>query len=234
MQSAVRVFGRPSSSNTQKVLWGLAEAGVKFEVTLASARLGEGSQLLVSHTGAKPYGVVDTDEYKAKCPTRQVPLLQHNDRTVWESHSILRYIAQEMKPELHLDDTWGMAQCSPWMDLALATGFNMMCNHHLVDQMARTPPEARDYKLAEEAHAVYSQKFELFEEHLASSSSARWLAGDGARFSVADIPIGTELSRWSCAMERWGKDHEAGVAPALPRLPVLPGLRAYFQALQAR
>ena len=92
----MRLFGRPSSSNTQKVacLWHISErwsrdrccgpcascppgwvdnfmkgfARPNFELVLASARLGD-SPLL----GGQPYGVVDTDEYARLNPTRRGP-----------------------------------------------------------------------------------------------------------------------------------------------------------------
>jgi len=233
MSHELKVFGRPSSSNTQKVLWMLHEVGRSFELTLASARLGHGSQQLCEHTGGQPFGVVDTAEYKQLCPTRQIPTLQDGDLAVWESHTILRYLAEEYKPDLHLDNARGMAQCSPWLDWVLASSFNLGCNHHLVDEIARTLPEKRDYEVAAQAHRGYNERLALVEERL-TASGGPFLAGDGRRFSVADVPVGAELTRWSCAMEAWSRDAAAGVAPPVPALPALPALREFFLQLQAR
>eukprot|EP00931_Biecheleriopsis_adriatica_P116002 TRINITY_DN91718_c0_g1_i1.p1 TRINITY_DN91718_c0_g1~~TRINITY_DN91718_c0_g1_i1.p1 ORF type:complete len:276 (+),score=32.64 TRINITY_DN91718_c0_g1_i1:41-829(+) len=230
MTAALRVFGRPSSSNTQKVLWMLHELNCPFKLTLASARLGPASQHLCDQTGGQPFGVVNTDDYVQMCPTRQIPTLLDGDFAVWESHSILRYLAQKYEPELHLNDHQGMAMCSPWLDWVLASGFNMGCNHDLVDQMARTPSSQRNYKLVETAHAGYIDRMQMVESRLAKTKA--FLAGE--RFTIADIPVGCELSRWSCGMETWARDAASGVAPPLPALPAFPHLCNFFSKLQQR
>lgn len=208
----------------------LREVEHPFELTLASARLGPGSQLLCTSSGGQPFGVVDTDEYVSMCPTRQVPTLKDGGLAVWESHSILRYLASKYRPELHLDDVEGLAVCSPWMDWLLASSFNLGCNHDLVDQIARTPCDQRDYDLAARAHVGYTKRMKLVEDRLAATDA--FITGE--RFTIADIPVGVELSRWSCAMERWAMDAARGEAPPLPVLPELPGLAGLFQRLQAR
>lgn len=58
-RQALTVWGRTSSSNTQKVLWTLAELGLPYTLVPASARLGPNSQLLGS---GEVFGVVDTRE----------------------------------------------------------------------------------------------------------------------------------------------------------------------------
>ena len=75
------------------MLWTLCELPGRpsFELVLASARLGD-SPLL----GGQPYGVVDTEEYKRLNPTRLVPCLVDGALAVWESHSIVRYLAQPL------------------------------------------------------------------------------------------------------------------------------------------
>ena len=72
------VWGRNTSSNVMKVLWGLGELGLPFE------RIDVG--------GA--FGKTDTPEYRAMNPTGLVPTLQEGDFTLWESNAILRYLAQ--------------------------------------------------------------------------------------------------------------------------------------------
>ena len=37
---AIRLWGRPTSTNTQRVLWTLAELGLDYELTLASGTTG--------------------------------------------------------------------------------------------------------------------------------------------------------------------------------------------------
>src|ERR1700712_2283104 len=69
------VWGRNTSSNVMKVLWGLGELGLAFE------RIDVG--------GA--FGKTDTAEYRAMNPNGVVPTLQEDDFTLWESNAILRY-----------------------------------------------------------------------------------------------------------------------------------------------
>src|ERR1700680_4852837 len=72
------IWGRATSSNVMKVLWGLAEMELPFK------RVDVG--------GA--FGKTDTPEYRAMNPTGLVPTLQEDTFTLWESNAILRYLAR--------------------------------------------------------------------------------------------------------------------------------------------
>eukprot|EP00933_Yihiella_yeosuensis_P022321 TRINITY_DN1756_c0_g1_i1.p1 TRINITY_DN1756_c0_g1~~TRINITY_DN1756_c0_g1_i1.p1 ORF type:complete len:264 (-),score=45.02 TRINITY_DN1756_c0_g1_i1:73-864(-) len=226
----IQAWGRTSSSNTQKVLWMLKEIQAPYELIPASARLGANSQHLCEITGGKPFGVVDTPEYAQMCPTQKIPTLKDGETTIWESHSILRYLAQTYCPQLHLDSAAGMAMCSPWMDWHLASDFNMACNHHFVDQMARTPADKRDFTVAAEAYKGYVDRLLLAEKRLEETKA--FLAG--SQFTVADIPLGVELARLSCCLENWRLSNEKGDAPPVPQAPNYPALCGFFQRLQSR
>jgi glutathione S-transferase len=63
----IRVWGRPTSIHTQRVLWALADGDLAYELTLASATMGP--QGHVSKGGA-PFGIVDTPVYRAMKPKR--------------------------------------------------------------------------------------------------------------------------------------------------------------------
>ncbi|CAK9036857.1 unnamed protein product [Durusdinium trenchii] len=225
-KAMLRLFGRPTSSNTQKVLWTLAELSSRtsFELVLASARLGPDSDLLCEGTGAKPYGVVDSDEYVELCPTRLVPCLVDGSLSVWESHSIVRYLAQKYGPDLHLGSIEGMAQCSPWMDWLLFQNFHE-CNHDFIDQIARTPPPERKLELMARSYEGYVKRLQKVEEQVARTGAFI----TGSSFSIADIVIGAEISRFSCGMHRWAMGPQE-----LPSLVELPHLCKYFRRLQER
>ncbi|CAJ1377733.1 unnamed protein product [Effrenium voratum] len=220
------LFGRPTSSNTQKVLWTLCEIPSRpsFELVLASARLGADSNLLCDSTGAKPYGVVDTEEYRRLNPTRLVPCLVDGSLAVWESHSIVRYLAQKYAPELHLGTVEGMARCSPWMDWLLFSQFHE-CNHHFIDQTARTLPADRDVGLMARSYEGYVEKLQKVEEQIGETDAYV----TGRDFSIADIVIGAELCRFSCGMTRWAREPRG-----FPTLVQLPNLERYFRRLQDR
>lgn len=55
---ALQLWGRPSSSNTQKVSWLLAELDLPHRLVLASGRLGHGSEYLCDSTGGAPFGAI--------------------------------------------------------------------------------------------------------------------------------------------------------------------------------
>jgi glutathione S-transferase len=72
----ITVWGRATSSNTQAVLWALAEIGLPFE------RIDAGGM----------YGRLDTPEFAVMNPNRLVPVLIDGDLTLWESGAIVRYL----------------------------------------------------------------------------------------------------------------------------------------------
>jgi len=71
------IWGRLSSINVQKVVWAAGEAEQAFE------RIDAGG----------PFGGLDTPEFVAMNPNRQIPVLRDGDLVMWESSSILRYLA---------------------------------------------------------------------------------------------------------------------------------------------
>ena len=103
------VWGRATSSNVMKVLWGLGELGLPFE------RIDVG--------GA--FGKTDTPEYRAMNPTGLVPTLQEDDFTLWESNVILRYLHAAHAPASPLfpAEPHARANVDRWMD-AQQTVFN--------------------------------------------------------------------------------------------------------------
>ena len=67
------IWGRPSSFNTQKVLW-LAD-----ELALAYRHIPAGGS----------FGGLDTPEFLAMNPHGRVPVIDDDGTVVWESHAIL-------------------------------------------------------------------------------------------------------------------------------------------------
>src|SRR6187549_2030032 len=74
----LKIWGRNTSSNVQKVIWALAEMKLPFE------RIDVG--------GA--FGRTKEPFYLAMNPNALVPTLEEDDGfTLWESNSIVRYLA---------------------------------------------------------------------------------------------------------------------------------------------
>ena len=232
------VWGRSSSSNTQKVLWVLKELNLDFKLIAASARLGPTSQFLES---GPVYGLVDTDEYAEMNPHRLIPTLEHRDPdngepvVVFESHSIVRYLAMAHGPHLYGGTAAGMAKASMWMDWVLAgndyTPSFGSANHHLIDEVARTPPAKRRLDVVMRYHQEYCDKLAVAEAEL-QKTGAPWLAG-GAEMTLADVPFATELNRWSLCLHACARDG-VDVCKLSERQAAFPRLREYYARLLQR
>jgi glutathione S-transferase len=73
----LKLWGRRSSFNVQKIMWLIGELGLEHQHIDAGGR----------------FGGLDTSAFLAMNPHGRVPVIQDGDTTVWESHAILRYLA---------------------------------------------------------------------------------------------------------------------------------------------
>lgn len=169
------VWGRNTSSNVMKVLWGLGELGQPFE------RLDVG--------GA--FGKTDTPEYRGMNPTGLVPTLQEGDFTLWESNAILRYLGQvhASGSPLWPSDPQARANIDRWMD-AQQTVFNRPMSA-VFWGLVRTPPDKRDLKAVEASIAETARAWRMVEAGLERHD---FIAG--ANFTLCDIPWGVHAHRW--------------------------------------
>ncbi|QUX91465.1 glutathione S-transferase family protein [Marinomonas sp. A3A] len=72
----MRLFGRTTSFNVQKILWLLEELDVDYEHIELGGR----------------FGGLDTADFVRLNPMKKVPVLIDGDKSIWESHTILRYL----------------------------------------------------------------------------------------------------------------------------------------------
>ena len=184
----LKIWGRPNSGNVKKVLWACEELGVAYE------RVDAG--------GA--FGVVETAEYRALNPNGLVPVVQDGDFTLWESNTIVRWLAAK-HPDggLWIADADARAEAEKWMDWAhaLAVPFR-----DVAWGLLRTAPELRDHAAIERGRAACVKLLAIFDGALASQP---WLSG--AAFGVADIVLGPQVYVWM------GLDIDRGVTPHLDR-----------------
>ena len=101
----IKILGRSTSGNVQKALFLLEEIGKPFE--------REDYGRLFSNT--------DTEEYKALNPTSKVPTMLDGDVVVWESNSILRYLAETQAPGFLGANASENSQINRWLDFLLAS-----------------------------------------------------------------------------------------------------------------
>ena len=181
------IWGRPTSARTQKALWALAETGIEFELVLASATMGPNGSV---DKGNEPYGIVDTPEYRAMNPNGTVPTIKDGDFTLWESNSVIQYLAMKYAPgPLYGDDLETFASASRWMDWE--GNVFLPHQHTLVMHLVRLPSEDRDPAQVESARQALLRPLQIIEDQLAQTE---FIAGD--RFTMGDIPIGIRVHRW--------------------------------------
>src|SRR3954447_11032512 len=102
----LKMWGRNTSSNVQKAMWAVGELKLPCE------RIDVG--------GA--FGRTKEPFYLAMNPNSLVPVLEEEDGfTLWESNSILRYVAaKHQTPTLEPADLRTRALAHKWMDWQLA------------------------------------------------------------------------------------------------------------------
>src|SRR5437588_10292822 len=101
----LKIWGRNTSSNVQKVIWALAEMKLPFE------RIDVG--------GA--FGKTKDPFYLAMNPNSLVPTLEEDDGfTLWESNSVVRYLTGKHGGTLEPKDPKVRAKAHQWMDWQLS------------------------------------------------------------------------------------------------------------------
>ncbi len=163
----VRLLGRANSGNVQKVLFALGELAIPFEREDFGRQFG--------NTG---------DDYAKLNPTRKVPTLIDGDLAVWESHTILRYLAAKVGADaLFPTDPARRTQVERWMDWTLAS-LNPVYLAGFRD--AKKPPEEHGPMTAGDLAAELS----LLDGQLGGRP---WIAGEA--FSLADIALAPIIRR---------------------------------------
>jgi glutathione S-transferase len=171
----LKVWGRNTSSNVQKVLWALGELREPFE------RIDAG--------GA--FGKTTESDYLAMNPNSLVPTLQEaSGFTMWESNSIVRYLAaRHGGATLRPADLKTRARAQMWMDWQLSVMGPAITP--VFWQMIRTAPEKRDAAVIAASKEKTIASVKIMDAQLGRS---RFLAGD--EFSYGDIPLGIMIYRY--------------------------------------
>ena len=192
----LRIWGRVNSVNVKKALWAAEELGLKYERIDAGMR----------------FGVNKTPEYLRMNPTGLVPTIDDDGFVLWESHSIVRYLAAKHgMGTLCPADLRARADAERWMDWAF-TFQNAM--RAVFWGLIRTPPEKRDHQAIEEGRTKSAELLAIPEKILADRAFVV-----GKAFTMGDIPLGCEVQRWMrVPIER----------------PRFPNVEAWFERLRGR
>ncbi len=194
------IHGRANSINVQKALWAADECGLAYD------RRDVGGS----------FGGNDQAWYLAMNPNGVVPTIDDGGYVLWESNSIVRYLAASYGPPgLWPADAKARGAAERWMDWQISTIQGGMTT--LFWGLIRTPAERRDLAAIEAARVATAPLWARLDQHLATNAYVA-----GADFTMGDIPAGCMVYRWLNLPFR--RDD----------LPELVHLRAWYERLGAR
>ncbi len=188
----IRLLGRATSGNVQKVIFLLEELGMTY------TREDYGRQ----------FNNTNTDSYRAMNPTMKVPTLVDGETVAWESNTILRYVAAIHGPQFAGATPAEKTYVERWMDWMLAA---LNAPYLAVFKDAKKPAAERSADFAAQSADLVAQ-LKILDTHIAGKA---WFALD--RLTLADIALAPvvkrclefpierpdfpELMRWMAAIE---------------------------------
>jgi len=193
----LKIWGRNNSSNVQKVMWGIGEIGLDYERFDIGGAFGKNRE----------------PAYLTMNPNGLVPTLQDGDFILWESNSIVRYLAREYGAgKLEPSDPKVRARAGQWMDwqLSVVGPAIFACFWGLI----RTPEEKRDLAAIAASQSKTTEAMKILDSQLGKTA---FVAGD--RFSMGDIPVGIMAHRFR---------------QLCPERPQMPNLERWYAELQKR
>lgn len=193
----LKVWGRNTSSNVQKVMWAIGELSLEHERFDIGGAFGKNKE----------------PAYLAMNPNGLVPTLQDGDFILWESNTIVRYLAREYGAgTLEPADVKTRARASQWMDWQISVVAPAIGPAFW--GMIRTPPEKRDPAVIAASQAKTTEAMKMLDTQLGRT---KFVAGD--KFSMGDIPLGIMVYRFR---------------QLVPERPALANLDRWYKALQTR
>ncbi|MGN6573176.1 MAG: glutathione S-transferase family protein [Pseudolabrys sp.] len=195
----MKIWGRNTSSNVQKAMWAVGELGLEH------TRIDVG--------GA--FGKTKEAPYLAMNPNALVPTLEEKDGfTLWESNSIIRYLAgkYDKAGTLEPKDAKQRAKASQWMDWQLSVIGPAITP--VVWGLIRTPPEKRDMAAIKTGSEKTVAAMQILDAQLGKT---QFVAGDA--FSYGDIPVGVMCYRY---------------VQLVPDRPATPNLDRWYAAVSSR
>jgi glutathione S-transferase len=198
MTAPLRILGRASSINVRKVLWTCREIGIDYQ------REDWGSG----------YASTATPEFLALNPNGLVPVIEDEAGVLWESNTILCYLAAKHgRTDLLPAGPRERAGVEQWMDWQ-ATDLNSAWRYAFIGLIWRDP----NFQNAEQIAAgivKWNAMIGILEQRLASTGAF----AAGHDFTLADIGLGLSVNRWLMTpIER----------------PDYPSIAAYYDRLKQR
>jgi len=166
----IRILGRATSGNVQKVLFFLEEIGMKY----------------VREDYGRQFNNTNTDAYRKMNPNMKVPTLVDGDVVSWESNTILRYLAATYAPQLTGATPAEKTQVERWMDWMLAS---LNAPYLAIFKDAKKPAAERSADFAAQSADLIAQ-LKILDGHIAGKE---FFALD--RLTIADIALASVVKR---------------------------------------
>lgn len=208
----LKLWGRSSSSNVQKVRWLCAEMNIPYHQTEVGG----------------PFGGNNEPSYRALNPNGLVPTIEDDDFVLWESNAILRYLcnkqqarggqlAKQRAGELYPTELRRRADVDRWLDWgnsalgpALLAGFW---------GLVRTAPEQRDNAAIQASAQKTADCLQIVERQLEHHDFVA-----GKQLTLGDIPMAIHTYRWmNLPWDKVGYQR-----------PQLPRVNAWYQRMTVR
>lgn len=175
MENMLKLWGRSTSYNVQKVMWIIAELG------LSCPRIDVG--------GA--FGGLDDPDYLALNPNKRIPTLIDGDQVLWESNTICRYLvdAYDTNTALKCKTAQQRAQADMWMEWFQNNAYTHSIA--LFHQLVKLPPKQRSADKRTAALNGLTNALAIFDAALAGR---QFILGD--QLTLGDIPTGAFLYRY--------------------------------------
>ncbi|AYZ63152.1 glutathione S-transferase [Burkholderia multivorans] len=200
----LHILGKIPSINVRKVLWLCAELDLPFE----REDWGAGFR----STGDPAYLALN--------PHGLVPVIKDDDFVLWESNTIIRYLANRYGGEaLYPAEPQARARIDQWIDWQ-ASDLNRSWVFAFQGLVRKSPDHQNPDGIAKSI-ADWTKHMRVLNAQL--DATGAFVAGE--RFTLADIPIGLSVNRWL------GTPFEHPDFPAVTRyverLAARPGFEAY-------
>jgi glutathione S-transferase len=169
----LKIYGRASSANVQKVTWLCTEIGLPYD------RQDVGGD----------YGGNDQPWYLELNPNGRVPTIDDDGYILWESNAIVRYLAAKHAPEwAGGGDLQRRGLIDQWLDwLPNAVAGMVPVFHGLI----RTAPEKRNAQAIEAGRVAWAKAMTILDGGLQGHDHVV-----GNTPTVADFALGPITYRW--------------------------------------
>lgn len=171
----IKILGRSNSINVRKLLWVCDELKIPYQREEWGREFRSPQEALFLQLN----------------PNATIPVLIDNDFVLWQSNSIIRYLANQYAgQQLYPIDAKRRALIDQWIDWQ-GIELNNSWTYALMN-LVRHSPEHQDTALVEKSIFSWNHLMHILDQQLAKTNA--YIIDE--HFSLADIVIGLSVQRW--------------------------------------